>query len=110
LAVQILNDAKEIVAVDSSALAIETLRKNVALNGFDPFKVTPIQSDVNKQLRLFKEENQKFDIVILDPPKYAPSRSALDRAARAYKDLNRLGDANFRKRWFISNFQLFWSR
>jgi 23S rRNA (cytosine1962-C5)-methyltransferase len=85
------NDAKEIVAVDSSALAIETLRKNIALNGFDPFKVTPIQSDVNKQLRLFKEENQKFDIVILDPPKYAPSRSALDRAARAYKDLNRLG-------------------
>ena len=85
------NDAKEVVCVDSSALAIETLRKNVALNGFDPFKVTPIQSDVNKQLRLFKEENQKFDVVILDPPKYAPSRSALDRAARAYKDLNRLG-------------------
>ncbi|MBK0381472.1 class I SAM-dependent rRNA methyltransferase [Pedobacter sp. SD-b] len=85
------NDAKELVAVDSSALAMETLRKNVALNGFDPFKIAPIQNDVNKQLRLFKEENQKFDIVILDPPKYAPSRSALDRAARAYKDLNRLG-------------------
>ncbi|MBC7653165.1 MAG: class I SAM-dependent rRNA methyltransferase [Oligoflexus sp.] len=85
------NDAKEVVCVDSSALAIETLRKNIALNGFDPFKVTPIQNDVNKQLRLFKEENQKFDVVILDPPKYAPSRSALDRAARAYKDLNRLG-------------------
>jgi 23S rRNA (cytosine1962-C5)-methyltransferase len=51
---------------------------------------TSIQSDVNKQLRIYKEEGKKFDIIVLDPPKYAPSRSALDRAARAYKDLNRL--------------------
>jgi 23S rRNA (cytosine1962-C5)-methyltransferase len=84
------NGAKSITSVDSSALAVETLKKNVELNGFDTAKVTPIQNDVNKQLRIFKEEEKKFDIVILDPPKYAPSRSALDRAARAYKDLNRL--------------------
>ncbi|SFH08985.1 class I SAM-dependent rRNA methyltransferase [Pedobacter insulae] len=85
------NHAKEVFSVDSSALAIETLKQNIALNKFDQNIHTAIQSDVNKQLRAFKEEGKKFDIVVLDPPKYAPSRSALDRAARAYKDLNRLG-------------------
>lgn len=83
--------AAEVISVDSSALALETLRNNVALNGLDTARHTAIQSDVNKQLRIYKEEGRKFDIIVLDPPKYAPSRSALDRAARAYKDLNRLG-------------------
>jgi len=85
------NGAKEVTSVDSSALAIETLKQNIELNTFDAKKHIAIQSDVNKQLRVFKEEGKKFDVIILDPPKYAPSRSALDRAARAYKDLNRLG-------------------
>lgn len=85
------NGAKEVTSVDSSALAIETLKQNMELNKFNAKQHTAIQSDVNKQLRIFKEEGKKFDIVVLDPPKYAPSRSALDRAARAYKDLNRLG-------------------
>jgi len=83
--------ASEVTSVDSSALAIETLKQNIELNKFKSKNHTAIQSDVNKQLRAFKEESKKFDIVVLDPPKYAPSRSALDRAARAYKDLNRLG-------------------
>lgn len=83
--------ATEVTSVDSSALAIETLKQNIDLNQFDGKSHVAIQSDVNKQLRAFKEEGKKFDIVVLDPPKYAPSRSALDRAARAYKDLNRLG-------------------
>jgi 23S rRNA (cytosine1962-C5)-methyltransferase len=90
-----LNAFKEgavaVTSVDSSALAIETLNQNIALNKFGKKQHIAIQSDVNKQLRIFKEEGKKFDIVVLDPPKYAPSRSALDRAARAYKDLNRLG-------------------
>ena len=83
--------ASHVTSVDSSALAIETLQHNLKLNGFSETMQTSVQSDVNKQLRVFKEENQKFDVIVLDPPKYAPSRSALDRAARAYKDLNRLG-------------------
>jgi len=83
--------AVEVTSVDSSALAIETLKQNINLNKFDASKHVAIQSDVNKQLRQFNDEGQKFDVVVLDPPKYAPSRSALDRAARAYKDLNRRG-------------------
>lgn len=83
--------AAHVTSVDSSALAIETLRQNIQLNGFEADRHTAIQSDVNKQLRAFKEASQKFDIIVLDPPKYAPSRASLDKAARAYKDLNRLG-------------------
>ncbi|TCC97931.1 class I SAM-dependent rRNA methyltransferase [Pedobacter hiemivivus] len=83
--------AAHVTSVDSSALAIETLKHNLELNGFSEDKQSSIQSDVNKQLRVFKEEGKTFDVLVLDPPKYAPSRSALDRAARAYKDLNRLG-------------------
>ena len=84
------NGATSVTAVDSSALALETLEKNIVLNGFDVAKTKTIQSDVNKQIRLFKEQEELFDVIILDPPKYAPSRSALDKAARAYKDLNRM--------------------
>jgi 23S rRNA (cytosine1962-C5)-methyltransferase len=84
------NGASSVTSVDSSALAIETLRENIKLNNLDAAKYIAIQSDVNKQLRAFREQEEKFDIIVLDPPKYAPSRSALERASRAYKDLNRL--------------------
>ncbi|HVW95553.1 MAG TPA: class I SAM-dependent rRNA methyltransferase [Mucilaginibacter sp.] len=83
--------AASVMPVDSSALATETLNENILLNGFDALNVTPVTSDVNKQLRRLRDEGETFDIIILDPPKYAPSRSALDKASRAYKDLNRLG-------------------
>jgi 23S rRNA (cytosine1962-C5)-methyltransferase len=83
--------AASVTSVDSSALAIETLTENIRLNGFEVSAHNAIKSDVNVQLRKFREEGDKFDIIVLDPPKYAPSRSALDRASRAYKDLNRLG-------------------
>jgi 23S rRNA (cytosine1962-C5)-methyltransferase len=83
--------ALQVTSVDSSGLALETLQHNLNLNGFSADQHHSIQSDVNKQLRAFKEEGKLFDVIVLDPPKYAPSRSALDRAARAYKDLNRLG-------------------
>ena len=82
--------AKEVISVDSSALALETLKRNMEINSFNNVPHRLIQSDVNKQLRAFREENEKFDVIILDPPKYAPSRSALTKASRAYKDLNRM--------------------
>jgi len=98
------NGAESITSVDSSALAVETLKQNVELNNFDTTKVTAIQSDVNKQLRAFKESGELFDVIVLDPPKYAPSRSALDRAARAYKDLNRLGMLLLEKGGLLATF------
>ncbi|GEM67471.1 ribosomal RNA large subunit methyltransferase I [Sphingobacterium mizutaii NBRC 14946 = DSM 11724] len=83
--------AKSITSVDSSGLAIETLKNNIKLNGFDSSKHTAVQSDVNKYLRELGEQGEKFDVIVLDPPKYAPTRSALEKASRAYKDLNRRG-------------------
>lgn len=83
--------AVEVISVDSSALAIETLKNNVVHNGFEATKHTAIQSDVNKYLRILGEAGEKFDVIVLDPPKYAPSRSTLEKASRAYKDLNRRG-------------------
>jgi len=81
--------ATAVVSVDSSALALDALKRNVEANGFDRRKHTVLQADVNKQLRAFADGGERFDLIVLDPPKYAPSRSSLDKAARAYKDLNR---------------------
>lgn len=81
--------AAEVTSVDSSAPALETLERNIEINNFHAAKHRLIQADVNKQLRAFRESGEKFDVIILDPPKYAPSRSAVNKASRAYKDLNR---------------------
>lgn len=83
--------AAEVTSVDSSALAIETLKNNIVHNKFEAEKHIAVQSDVNKYLRQLGEEQEKYDVIVLDPPKYAPSRSALEKASRAYKDLNRRG-------------------
>lgn len=83
--------ATSVVSVDSSALAMDALKQNIALNGFDENALKTVQADVNKQLRRFAEGGERFDLIVLDPPKYAPSRSGLEKAARAYKDLNRRG-------------------
>ncbi|WP_164108763.1 MULTISPECIES: class I SAM-dependent rRNA methyltransferase [Sphingobacterium] len=85
------NGAIEVVSVDSSALAVETLKDNIVYNKFDASLHKAIQSDVNKYLRYLGEQGEKFDLIVLDPPKYAPSRSTLEKASRAYKDLNRRG-------------------
>ncbi|MGI4804400.1 MAG: class I SAM-dependent rRNA methyltransferase [Janthinobacterium lividum] len=98
------NGAESVISVDSSALAIETLQKNIRLNNFSGKNSIAIQSDVNKQLRNFREQEEKFDLIILDPPKYAPSRSALDRASRAYKDLNRLAMLLLNKGGLLATF------
>jgi 23S rRNA (cytosine1962-C5)-methyltransferase len=96
--------ALSVTAVDSSVLAIETLKENVILNKYEETKVTAIVSDVNKQLRKFREEGEMFDMIVLDPPKYAPSRSALDKASRAYKDLNRQGMLLLNKGGLLATF------
>lgn len=98
------NEAREVISVDSSALALETLKRNIALNNFNTIPHKLIQSDVNKQLRAFREENERFDMIILDPPKYAPSRSALTKASRAYKDLNRMAMLLLSEGGFLATF------
>ncbi len=82
--------APHITSIDSSALALEAARANVALNGFEADAHTFLDADVNASLRLFLEQGQSFDAIVLDPPKFAPTAAHAERAARAYKDINRL--------------------
>src|SRR4030095_2243534 len=65
-------------------------RSHVALNGFEPARADFIDADVNGSLRRFIDEKRTFDAIVLDPPKFAPTAAHADRAARAYKDINRL--------------------
>ena len=80
------------VNVDSSYEALELAEENFKLNGFDDSEDNTtaefIQADVFDYLHHCVEENQQFDFVVLDPPKFAHSKQQADRASRGYKDLN----------------------
>ncbi len=83
--------AEEVISVDSSGPALERACAHVALNGFDAARHTALDADVNQTLRRYLQEGRTFDAIVLDPPKFAPTAAHAERAARAYKDINRLG-------------------
>ncbi|HEY0822307.1 MAG TPA: class I SAM-dependent methyltransferase [Ramlibacter sp.] len=82
--------AGEVTSIDSSGPALERARANVALNGFDAARCEFLDADVNASLRRFGEAGRVFDAIVLDPPKLAPTVAHAEKAARAYKDINRL--------------------
>jgi len=82
--------AQQVVSVDSSAPALDKARANVALNGFGAARHEALDADVNAFLRQQLQAGATFDAIVLDPPKFAPTASHAERAARAYKDINRL--------------------
>jgi 23S rRNA (cytosine1962-C5)-methyltransferase len=82
--------AAQVTSIDSSGPAIAKGAENVALNGFDASRATFMDADVNASLRRFADEGRTFDAIVLDPPKFAPTVAHAERAARAYKDINRL--------------------
>lgn len=82
--------AAHVTSIDSSQPALERARAHVALNGFDAGRAEFLDADVNASLRRFIEEGRRFDAIVLDPPKLAPTAAHAERAARAYKDINRL--------------------
>ena len=84
----LLGGAQKVTAVDNSADALARLQENARLNGFSSANLETIQADVFKQLRLFRDQDRQFDLIILDPPKFAPTRKQVQRAARGYKDIN----------------------
>lgn len=82
--------AAEVTSIDSSGPALERARANLALNGFDAARAEFVDADVNQMLRRYGEAGRSFDAIVLDPPKLAPTVAHAERAARAYKDINRL--------------------
>jgi 23S rRNA (cytosine1962-C5)-methyltransferase len=77
-----------VVNVETSAEALSLAEKNLALNGCASQDM--VQGDVFQVLRRYREEGRRFDLVILDPPKFATSQAQLMHATRGYKDVNLL--------------------
>jgi 23S rRNA (cytosine1962-C5)-methyltransferase len=78
--------AKSVTAIDSSADAIAQGQDNAVRNGLP--QPEWIEADVFQQLRTFRDQGRSFDLVVLDPPKFAPTARHAEKAARAYKDIN----------------------
>jgi 23S rRNA (cytosine1962-C5)-methyltransferase len=84
--------ARSVIAVDSSAEAIKEAQANYSFNKLTcPEVITWMEGDVFKVLRELRDRSASFDLVILDPPKFAPTASQVESAARGYKDINLLG-------------------
>ena len=84
--------AKSVLSIDSSGPALAQAKANLALNPQLPAdRAEWLEADVFQALRDFRKAGQSFDLIVLDPPKFAPSAAHADRAARAYKDINLLG-------------------
>lgn len=82
-------EGAELTSIDSSLPALERARAHLAINGFEGAQAQFLDADVNASLRRFVDEGRTFDAIVLDPPKFAPTIAHAERAARAYKDLNR---------------------
>jgi 23S rRNA (cytosine1962-C5)-methyltransferase len=85
--------ARHVTNIDSSVDALELGETNLRLNGFDPDNVTEnIAGDIFQVLRDWRDDaaTPRFDVVILDPPKFAHSKPQIERALRGYKDINML--------------------
>lgn len=80
--------AGPVLSIDSSADALAMAREHVSLNGMDAGDFEWHDADVFEDLRALREAGRTFDLIVLDPPKFAASHHQVDRAARAYKDIN----------------------
>ncbi|OYW94127.1 MAG: 23S rRNA methyltransferase [Alishewanella sp. 32-51-5] len=86
----LMGGAKQVTNVDLSELALETAARNAELNRLDLSKLSNQKADVFKLLRQYQEQGKTFDIVVLDPPKFADNKAQLNSACRGYKDINRV--------------------
>ncbi|MFA6015164.1 MAG: class I SAM-dependent methyltransferase [Gallionellaceae bacterium] len=83
--------AKSVLSIDASQEALQIAQHNVELNGLDATRAEWQCADVFTALRKLRDQNKKFDLIILDPPKFAPTAAFAEKAARGYKDINLLG-------------------
>jgi 23S rRNA (cytosine1962-C5)-methyltransferase len=82
--------AEHVTAIDSSRSALEMAQKNLDLNRLEPDRFDVLEEDVFTALRGFRDRGASFDLIILDPPKFAATAAQVGRASRAYKDINLL--------------------
>ena len=82
--------AESVLSVDTSAVALGMGQENVRLNGLPAGRAEWSAADVFQALRRYRDEARSFDVIILDPPKFAPTVAQAGKAARGYKDINLL--------------------
>lgn len=80
--------AKEVTAVDVSDLALNCVKENAALNGFN--NIQTVNADVFELLRAYKRDGKKFDVIILDPPAFAKTADKIKEGYKGYRDINTL--------------------
>lgn len=83
--------ASHVTNVDVSQPALDMASRHIELNGFAPEQCSQVKGDVFEVLRNYHNQQQQFDMVILDPPKFVDSKASLKRACRGYKDINMFG-------------------
>jgi 23S rRNA (cytosine1962-C5)-methyltransferase len=86
----ITGGANSVISVDASAESLDQAKNNMILNDLPLDKVEFKQGDVFQLLRKFRDSRKSFDLIILDPPKFAQTASQVEQAARGYKDINLL--------------------
>ncbi len=87
----LMGGAKSVLSIDSSAPSLKMAAHNVQLNDQDASRAEWLDADVFLALRKLRDQAKSFDLIILDPPKFAPTAQHAEKAARAYKDINLLG-------------------
>ena len=96
--------AAKVTNIESSADAISMIVKQAGLNNLDAGKLENVQGDVFAVLRQYREAGRKFDLVILDPPKFVSSADQLKRGCRGYKDINLLAMKLLRENGLLVTF------
>ena len=96
--------AARVTNLDTSRPALDLALRNAELNGFGAERVENIEGDAFMALRRFRDEGRSFDLVVLDPPKFAESKVQLERASRGYKDVNLLAFKLLRERGVLATF------
>lgn len=86
----LLGGCREVISVDTSQAALDVARQNVELNGLDTGKAQFLRDDVFKLLRSYRDSGEKFDLIVMDPPKFVENKNQLAGACRGYKDINML--------------------
>jgi 23S rRNA (cytosine1962-C5)-methyltransferase len=82
--------AASVINIDTSREALELAERNLVLNGFPADRYELIQGDVFEVLRDYRAAGEQFDVIVLDPPKFATTQGQVPAAARGYKDINLL--------------------
>ncbi|MEA9390690.1 23S rRNA (cytosine(1962)-C(5))-methyltransferase RlmI [Acerihabitans sp. TG2] len=86
----LLGGCSQVISVDTSQHVLDIAKSNIELNHLDLSQAGFVREDVFQLLRTYREQGERFDMIILDPPKFVENKNQLASACRGYKDINML--------------------